>query len=179
MLLLLQEGRSSEASARALLLSHRHFAHTHGFCVFSHRELHALVKSQHCLKGPSHEHLQGGISFGIGAFNLVGRQLIFIFADDLFIYFLPSVVSHGCHAADRLLFISRRSPCFLQGSSKSWNLPDSQETRCGAWLFSTQGGRRGRLMARRLTGSGCDVYLMNCLARHALPVLGVRSVPPT
>uniref|UniRef100_H3BWC2 Zgc:158403 n=1 Tax=Tetraodon nigroviridis TaxID=99883 RepID=H3BWC2_TETNG len=34
------------------------------------KELHALVKSQHCLKGPSHEHLQGGISFGIGAFNL-------------------------------------------------------------------------------------------------------------
>uniref|UniRef100_A0A674M9F3 Zgc:158403 n=1 Tax=Takifugu rubripes TaxID=31033 RepID=A0A674M9F3_TAKRU len=34
------------------------------------KELHALVKSRHCLKGPSHEHLQGGISFGIGAFNL-------------------------------------------------------------------------------------------------------------
>uniref|UniRef100_H2UEB1 Zgc:158403 n=1 Tax=Takifugu rubripes TaxID=31033 RepID=H2UEB1_TAKRU len=40
------------------------------FPTVSHRELHALVKSRHCLKGPSHEHLQGGISFGIGAFNL-------------------------------------------------------------------------------------------------------------
>lgn len=65
--------------------SHRYgFAHSHGFSAFSHRELHALVKSQHCLQGRSHEHLQGGISFGIGAFNLVGL----LFANVLF-FFLP------------------------------------------------------------------------------------------
>ncbi|XP_019749068.1 tetratricopeptide repeat protein 39A isoform X1 [Hippocampus comes] len=34
------------------------------------KELHSYVKSQSCLKGPSHTHLEGGISFGIGAFNL-------------------------------------------------------------------------------------------------------------
>lgn len=40
-------------------------------CLLSPRELHALVKSHSCLKGPSHNQLEGGISFGIGAFNLV------------------------------------------------------------------------------------------------------------
>ncbi|XP_019961953.1 tetratricopeptide repeat protein 39A isoform X1 [Paralichthys olivaceus] len=34
------------------------------------KELHTLIKSNTCLKGPSHLHLAGGISFGIGAFNL-------------------------------------------------------------------------------------------------------------
>ncbi|XP_061604046.1 tetratricopeptide repeat protein 39A isoform X2 [Phyllopteryx taeniolatus] len=34
------------------------------------RQLHSYVKSQTCFKGPSHNHLEGGISFGIGAFNL-------------------------------------------------------------------------------------------------------------
>ncbi|CAK6960260.1 tetratricopeptide repeat protein 39A [Scomber scombrus] len=34
------------------------------------KDLHSLIKSHHCLKGPSHIHLEGGISFGIGAFNL-------------------------------------------------------------------------------------------------------------
>uniref|UniRef100_A0A671Y0V0 Zgc:158403 n=1 Tax=Sparus aurata TaxID=8175 RepID=A0A671Y0V0_SPAAU len=34
------------------------------------KELHSLIKSPNCLKGPSHIHLEGGISFGIGAFNL-------------------------------------------------------------------------------------------------------------
>ncbi|XP_058510389.1 tetratricopeptide repeat protein 39A [Solea solea] len=34
------------------------------------KELHGLVKSNTYLKGPSHVHLQGGIAFGIGAFNL-------------------------------------------------------------------------------------------------------------
>ncbi|XP_068605718.1 tetratricopeptide repeat protein 39A [Brachionichthys hirsutus] len=34
------------------------------------KELHALIKSHACLKGPSHVHLEGGISFGMGAFNL-------------------------------------------------------------------------------------------------------------
>ncbi|XP_060921864.1 tetratricopeptide repeat protein 39A isoform X1 [Labrus mixtus] len=34
------------------------------------KELHSFIKSQSCLKGPSHLHLEGGISFGIGAFNL-------------------------------------------------------------------------------------------------------------
>ncbi|XP_051905276.1 tetratricopeptide repeat protein 39A isoform X2 [Hippocampus zosterae] len=34
------------------------------------KDLHSYVKSQSCLKGPSHTHLEGGISFGIGAFNL-------------------------------------------------------------------------------------------------------------
>ncbi|KAM9844109.1 tetratricopeptide repeat protein 39A [Aulostomus maculatus] len=34
------------------------------------KDLHSLIKSQNCLKGPSHIHLEGGISFGIGAFNL-------------------------------------------------------------------------------------------------------------
>ncbi|XP_053194070.1 tetratricopeptide repeat protein 39A [Scomber japonicus] len=34
------------------------------------KELHSFIKSHHCLKGPSHIHLEGGIAFGIGAFNL-------------------------------------------------------------------------------------------------------------
>uniref|UniRef100_A0A7N6C2J2 Tetratricopeptide repeat domain 39A n=1 Tax=Anabas testudineus TaxID=64144 RepID=A0A7N6C2J2_ANATE len=34
------------------------------------KELHAFIKSHSFLKGPSHVHLEGGISFGIGAFNL-------------------------------------------------------------------------------------------------------------
>ncbi|XP_075888475.1 tetratricopeptide repeat protein 39A [Nelusetta ayraudi] len=34
------------------------------------KELHSLIKAQSCHRGPSHEHLEGGISFGIGAFNL-------------------------------------------------------------------------------------------------------------
>ncbi|XP_061701943.1 tetratricopeptide repeat protein 39A isoform X3 [Syngnathoides biaculeatus] len=34
------------------------------------KDLHSYVKSQTCFKGPSHNHLEGGISFGIGAFNL-------------------------------------------------------------------------------------------------------------
>ncbi|KAM7386265.1 hypothetical protein PAMA_009074 [Pampus argenteus] len=34
------------------------------------KELHSFIKSHQCLKGPSHIHLEGGISFGIGAFNL-------------------------------------------------------------------------------------------------------------
>ncbi|XP_061557630.1 tetratricopeptide repeat protein 39A isoform X3 [Phycodurus eques] len=34
------------------------------------KQLHSYVKSQTCFKGPSHNHLEGGISFGIGAFNL-------------------------------------------------------------------------------------------------------------
>uniref|UniRef100_A0A8C4H5J7 Zgc:158403 n=1 Tax=Dicentrarchus labrax TaxID=13489 RepID=A0A8C4H5J7_DICLA len=34
------------------------------------KDLHSLIKSHNCLKGPSHVHLEGGVSFGIGAFNL-------------------------------------------------------------------------------------------------------------
>ncbi|KAM3597328.1 uncharacterized protein V6R79_003138 [Siganus canaliculatus] len=34
------------------------------------KDLHALIKSHNCLEGPSHIHLEGGIAFGIGAFNL-------------------------------------------------------------------------------------------------------------
>ncbi|KAF3846915.1 hypothetical protein F7725_003993 [Dissostichus mawsoni] len=34
------------------------------------KELHTFTKSHSCNKGPSHVHLEGGISFGIGAFNL-------------------------------------------------------------------------------------------------------------
>ncbi|KAG7237445.1 hypothetical protein INR49_032291 [Caranx melampygus] len=34
------------------------------------RDLHSFIKSHSCIKGPSHMHLEGGISFGIGAFNL-------------------------------------------------------------------------------------------------------------
>uniref|UniRef100_A0A3B4TZ23 Zgc:158403 n=1 Tax=Seriola dumerili TaxID=41447 RepID=A0A3B4TZ23_SERDU len=34
------------------------------------KDLHSFIKSHNCLKGPSHSHLEGGISFGIGAFNL-------------------------------------------------------------------------------------------------------------
>ncbi|XP_029015351.1 tetratricopeptide repeat protein 39A isoform X1 [Betta splendens] len=34
------------------------------------KELHAFIKSHSFLKGPSHNHLEGGIAFGIGAFNL-------------------------------------------------------------------------------------------------------------
>uniref|UniRef100_A0A3Q4B5I8 Tetratricopeptide repeat domain 39A n=1 Tax=Mola mola TaxID=94237 RepID=A0A3Q4B5I8_MOLML len=39
-------------------------------CILSPRELHSLIKSHSCLKGPSHKHFEGGISFGMGAFNL-------------------------------------------------------------------------------------------------------------
>ncbi|KAF7220573.1 tetratricopeptide repeat protein 39A isoform X2 [Nothobranchius furzeri] len=34
------------------------------------RELHKFIKSHNFIKGPSHRHLEGGISFGVGAFNL-------------------------------------------------------------------------------------------------------------
>ncbi|CAJ1075422.1 tetratricopeptide repeat protein 39A [Xyrichtys novacula] len=34
------------------------------------KDLHSYIKSQSFLQGPSHLHLEGGISFGIGAFNL-------------------------------------------------------------------------------------------------------------
>ncbi|TMS14874.1 tetratricopeptide repeat protein 39A [Larimichthys crocea] len=34
------------------------------------KELHSLIKSPTCLKGASHVHLEGGVSFGMGAFNL-------------------------------------------------------------------------------------------------------------
>ncbi|KAM9785068.1 tetratricopeptide repeat protein 39A isoform X2 [Syngnathus typhle] len=34
------------------------------------KDLHSYVKSQTCLKGSGHNHLEGGISFGVGAFNL-------------------------------------------------------------------------------------------------------------
>lgn len=34
------------------------------------KDLHSLIKSDNCLKGPSHIHLEGGVSFGMGAFNL-------------------------------------------------------------------------------------------------------------
>ncbi|XP_060946271.1 tetratricopeptide repeat protein 39A isoform X1 [Limanda limanda] len=34
------------------------------------KELNASIQSNNCLKGPSHLHLAGGISFGVGAFNL-------------------------------------------------------------------------------------------------------------
>uniref|UniRef100_A0A3P8TIE9 Zgc:158403 n=1 Tax=Amphiprion percula TaxID=161767 RepID=A0A3P8TIE9_AMPPE len=34
------------------------------------KELHSFIKSHHCVKGPNHIHLEGGISFGMGAFNL-------------------------------------------------------------------------------------------------------------
>ncbi|XP_077476160.1 tetratricopeptide repeat protein 39A isoform X2 [Stigmatopora argus] len=34
------------------------------------KDLHSYVNSQTCFKGPNHNHLEGGISFGIGAFNL-------------------------------------------------------------------------------------------------------------
>ncbi|RXN33718.1 tetratricopeptide repeat 39A [Labeo rohita] len=34
------------------------------------KELHAFVQSDTTFKGPNHKHLEGGVSFGIGAFNL-------------------------------------------------------------------------------------------------------------
>uniref|UniRef100_A0A3B5MMI1 Tetratricopeptide repeat domain 39A n=1 Tax=Xiphophorus couchianus TaxID=32473 RepID=A0A3B5MMI1_9TELE len=34
------------------------------------KDLHNFIKSYSCVKGPSHIHLEGGISFGVGAFNL-------------------------------------------------------------------------------------------------------------
>ncbi|XP_061080096.1 tetratricopeptide repeat protein 39A-like [Conger conger] len=34
------------------------------------KELHALIQAHHSLRGPNHLHLEGGVSFGIGAFNL-------------------------------------------------------------------------------------------------------------
>uniref|UniRef100_A0A6Q2YQS8 Tetratricopeptide repeat domain 39A n=1 Tax=Esox lucius TaxID=8010 RepID=A0A6Q2YQS8_ESOLU len=33
-------------------------------------ELHAIIRSNSSLQGPNHVHLEGGVSFGIGAFNL-------------------------------------------------------------------------------------------------------------
>uniref|UniRef100_A0A4W6E804 Zgc:158403 n=1 Tax=Lates calcarifer TaxID=8187 RepID=A0A4W6E804_LATCA len=40
------------------------------------KDLHTFIKSHNCLKGSSHVHLEGGISFGIGAFNLVCHKSI-------------------------------------------------------------------------------------------------------
>uniref|UniRef100_A0A672GGN0 Tetratricopeptide repeat protein 39A-like n=1 Tax=Salarias fasciatus TaxID=181472 RepID=A0A672GGN0_SALFA len=34
------------------------------------KEVHSFIKSYNCVKGPSHVHLEGGMSFGVGAFNL-------------------------------------------------------------------------------------------------------------
>nr|XP_020468891.1 tetratricopeptide repeat protein 39A-like isoform X2 [Monopterus albus] len=34
------------------------------------KDLHAFIKAHSSLKGPSHVHLEGGLAFGIGAFNL-------------------------------------------------------------------------------------------------------------
>uniref|UniRef100_A0A6Q2Z5X8 Tetratricopeptide repeat domain 39A n=1 Tax=Esox lucius TaxID=8010 RepID=A0A6Q2Z5X8_ESOLU len=34
------------------------------------KELHAIIRSNSSLQGPNHVHLEGGVSFGIGAFNL-------------------------------------------------------------------------------------------------------------
>ncbi|CAN9505118.1 unnamed protein product [Ophioblennius macclurei] len=34
------------------------------------KEVHSFIKSYNCVKGRSHVHLEGGISFGVGAFNL-------------------------------------------------------------------------------------------------------------
>ncbi|KAK5611412.1 tetratricopeptide repeat domain 39A [Crenichthys baileyi] len=34
------------------------------------KDLHNFIKSHNCVRGPSHIHLEGGISFGVGAFNL-------------------------------------------------------------------------------------------------------------
>ncbi|XP_030649944.1 tetratricopeptide repeat protein 39A [Chanos chanos] len=34
------------------------------------KELHTVIQSYAALKGPNHKHLEGGVSFGIGAFNL-------------------------------------------------------------------------------------------------------------
>lgn len=34
------------------------------------KEVHSFIKSYNCVKGPSHVHLEGGLSFGVGAFNL-------------------------------------------------------------------------------------------------------------
>lgn len=150
-------GGCSEVSVPGLLSSHRHSQAV--FPTVSHRELHALVKSQHCLKGASHEHLQGGISFGIGAFNLVGAHLI---------------LSHRCFASlacarssrlIRLVFIYRRSLSFLRGSSKFWNLPASRGTRCERF---GAGRHRGLAATRRMCVS------WTCL----LLISGVRSVPP-
>lgn len=47
-------------------------------CLSSLRDLHAFIKSHSFLKGPSHVHLEGGISFGIGAFNLVCHSSILL-----------------------------------------------------------------------------------------------------
>uniref|UniRef100_A0A3Q1F0S6 Zgc:158403 n=1 Tax=Acanthochromis polyacanthus TaxID=80966 RepID=A0A3Q1F0S6_9TELE len=38
--------------------------------VSNQSKLHSFIKSRHCVKGPNHIHLEGGISFGMGAFNL-------------------------------------------------------------------------------------------------------------
>uniref|UniRef100_A0A3B5MHT2 Tetratricopeptide repeat domain 39A n=1 Tax=Xiphophorus couchianus TaxID=32473 RepID=A0A3B5MHT2_9TELE len=39
------------------------------------KDLHNFIKSYSCVKGPSHIHLEGGISFGVGAFNLSNKPV--------------------------------------------------------------------------------------------------------
>uniref|UniRef100_A0A8D3CMZ0 Zgc:158403 n=1 Tax=Scophthalmus maximus TaxID=52904 RepID=A0A8D3CMZ0_SCOMX len=82
------------------------------------KELHSFVKSHNCHKGPSHVHLVGGISFGIGAFNLtlslfpprILRVLEFAgFSGDkvCFLFFLPIAHSFISGGAIFLFFAGR------------------------------------------------------------------------
>lgn len=89
------------------------------------RELHSLIKAQSCHRGPSHEHLEGGISFGIGAFNLVRSQNVFC----------QMRLCGSCRFSRRLTGSSlprRRSPSSPRGFWSFWSLPDSLGTRWAA-----------------------------------------------
>lgn len=44
----------------------------------SHRELDSLVQSSQYSKGESHRHFEGGVKLGVGAFNLVSGNPLFL-----------------------------------------------------------------------------------------------------
>lgn len=91
------------------------------------RDLHSFIKSHHCLKGPSHIHLEGGISFGVGAFNVVCYIVYYctLFNHSLFLKTLLCVY----HRVYRFFCTCRRYPSFLLGYLKFWNLQAFLETR--------------------------------------------------
>ena len=105
---------------------------------FPFRELHAFIQSHRSLRGPNHLHLEGGVSFGIGAFNLVcpGSALMQHF--NVWGYGLLYERVLLCSLSVRtptmhhsVLYSPRLSLCFLLGSSDFWSLLDSLEIRYG------------------------------------------------
>lgn len=99
------------------------------FSFFLHRELHSLIKSCNCVKGPSHNHLEGGISFGIGAFNLVRPKSLFRHHHMILWWF-------WFHMVHEVVFVHRRSLSSLRGSWNFWSLRASPGTRCDPCDFS-------------------------------------------